>query len=119
VNVQLGPAVVEHVTVVTPFAKLLPETGAQVTVPHIPVVVGAEYVSVCAHVPGATLSTMLPGHVIVHGVTVTVNVQLFVLALVSVAVHVTVVVPIAKHVPDAGEQLTVAPGQLSLAVGVV
>jgi hypothetical protein len=34
VNVQLGPAVVEHVTVVTPFGKLLPDRGLQVTVPH-------------------------------------------------------------------------------------
>jgi hypothetical protein len=34
VNVQFGPAVVEHVTVVTPFGKLLPDTGLQVTVPH-------------------------------------------------------------------------------------
>jgi hypothetical protein len=42
VNVQLGPAVVEHVTVVTPFGKLLPDTGEQLTVPHVPVVVGAE-----------------------------------------------------------------------------
>ena len=119
VNVQLGPAVVEHVTVVTPFTKLLPDAGLQVTVPHIPVVVGSEKVSVCAQVPGATLSTMLPGQVIVQGVTVTVNVQLFVFALVSVAVQVTVVVPTAKQVPDGGAQLTVAPGQLSLAVGVV
>jgi hypothetical protein len=39
--------------------------------------------------------------------------------LVSVAVQVTVVVPTAKQVPDTGAQLTVAPGQLSLAVGVV
>jgi hypothetical protein len=42
VNVQLGPAVVEQVTVVTPFGKLAPDAGLQVTVPHVPVVVGAE-----------------------------------------------------------------------------
>ena len=35
------------------------------------------------------------------------------------AVQVTVVVPTAKAVPLAGLQLAVAPGQLSVAVGVV
>jgi hypothetical protein len=42
VNVQLGPAEVEQVTVVVPTANNDPEDGAQVTVPHEPVVVGAE-----------------------------------------------------------------------------
>ena len=51
--------------------------------------------------------------------TVTVNVQLAVLLDASVAVQVTVVVPVGKVEPDAGEQLAVDPGQLSLAVGVV
>jgi len=37
----------------------------------------------------------------------------------SVAVHVTVVVPTGNIVPDGGLQLTVTPGQLSVAVGVV
>lgn len=37
----------------------------------------------------------------------------------SVAVQVTVVVPTTKHVPEAGKQFTVAPEQLSFAVGVV
>ena len=71
------------------------------------------------HTPGSVLTLTLAGQVIVQGVTVTVNVQLLVLPLVSVAVQVTVVVPTAKQVPDGGAQLTVAPGQLSLAVGVV
>jgi hypothetical protein len=35
----------------------------------------------------------------------------------SVAVHVTVVVPIGKQLPDAGEQAKVAPGQLSATTG--
>jgi len=38
---------------------------------------------------------------------------------VSIAVQVTVVVPMGKQVPDGGEQFAVAPGQLSLGVGVV
>ena len=49
--------------------------------------------------------------------TVTVNEQLAVLPLVSVAVQLTVVVPFGKAEPDAGVQATVTPGQLSLAVG--
>jgi hypothetical protein len=119
VKLQLGPAVVVHVTVVTPLGKLLPEAGVQVTVPHCPVVVGSGKVSTCAHVPGATLSLMFAGHVISQGVTVTVNVQVCVFMLMSVAVQVTVVVPTAKHVPLAGEQLAVGIGQLSVGVGVV
>ena len=41
VKVQLGPAVVVQVTVVVPFGKNEPEAGLQVTVPQVPVVVGA------------------------------------------------------------------------------
>jgi hypothetical protein len=52
-------------------------------------------------------------------ITCTVNVQDAVLFDASVAVQVTVVVPVGKQVPDAGSQETVAPGQLSLAIGVV
>ncbi len=60
------------------------------------------------------------GHVIVHaGCTVIVSVHAPVFAAASVAVHVTVVTPTGKDEPDAGRQLTVAPGQLSDAAGVV
>ena len=41
VKLQLGPAAVVHVTVVVPTGKVAPEAGTQVTVPHVPVVVGA------------------------------------------------------------------------------
>lgn len=51
--------------------------------------------------------------------TVTVKEQLAVFFEASVAVQVTVVTPFWKVVPDAGEQPTVAPVQLSEAVGVV
>ena len=50
--------------------------------------------------------------------TVTVNVQLELLPQASVAVEVTVVVPIAKEDPDAGEFTIVTVPQLSVAVGV-
>jgi hypothetical protein len=60
------------------------------------------------------------GQVIVQtAITCTVKVQDAVLLEASVAVQVTVVVPSGKQVPDAGVHTTVAPGQLSLAVGVV
>jgi hypothetical protein len=49
--------------------------------------------------------------------TVTVKLQEAVLPDVSVAVQVTVVVPFGKEDPDAGLQLVVTPGQLSVAVG--
>ena len=41
VKLQLGPAVELQVTVVVPTLKLPPEAGVQVTVPQLPVVVGA------------------------------------------------------------------------------
>jgi hypothetical protein len=49
--------------------------------------------------------------------TVTVNEQEAVLPDVSVAVQFTVVVPFGKVEPDAGVQLVVTPGQLSVVVG--
>lgn len=51
--------------------------------------------------------------------TVTVNEHELVLFDASVAVQVTVVTPTGKLPPEAGEHTTVAPGQLSEAVGVV
>jgi hypothetical protein len=52
--------------------------------------------------------------------TITVKVQLAVLLAASVAVQVTVVVPLLKAVPLAGAQVTVTgPSQTSLAVGAV
>jgi len=68
------------------------------------------------------MGMMLPGEVSegsAVSLTVTVKVQALVFRLASVAVQVTVVVPLLKLVPLAGVQLTVDPGQLSLAVGVV
>lgn len=35
----------------------------------------------------------------------------------SVAVHITVVVPFGKQLPEGGTQMVVTPGQLSVAVG--
>jgi hypothetical protein len=52
-----------------------------------------------------------------RSLTVMVKVHDPVLFDASVAAHVTVVVPFAKLLPDTGVQETVAPGQLSFAVG--
>ena len=49
--------------------------------------------------------------------TVTVNEHAAVLPDVSVAVHVTVVVPLTNVAPVAGLQVMLTPGQLSVAVG--
>ena len=60
---------------------------------------------------------MFAGQVIEGGcvsLTVTVNEQLG-----PAVVQVTVVVPTGKNEPEAGEQATVAPGQLSIGVGLV
>lgn len=54
----------EHVTVVTPLAKLLPEAGKQVTVrapSQASVAVGAIYVTGAVHKPAAVLALMFVG----------------------------------------------------------
>ena len=54
--------------------------------------------------------TMVGGWV---SLTVTVKLHGVVLPLVSLAVQLTVVVPVGKVAPEGGVQLMVAPGQLS------
>ena len=64
---------------------------------------------------------MFAGHVTVGAcvsLTVTVNEHVPVFDAASVAVHVTVVVPIANVEPDAGTHTIPTPGQLSDAVAV-
>jgi hypothetical protein len=66
---------------------------------------------------------MLAGQVIdgaCVSLTVTVNEQLAELPAASITLQLTVVVPLAKAVPEAGLHVTgPMPGQLSVAVGVV
>jgi hypothetical protein len=60
------------------------------------------------------------GQVIVHGVTVTVKLQEFILPDASLTVQATVVAPTGKHVPDGGLHVgEPTPGQLSLTVGLL
>jgi len=76
--------------------------------------------TIAPHSPGSFDTVMSAVQVITGGsvsTTVTVNKQVLVFPAASVAVHVTVVVPTGKKLPDAGEHTAVAPGQLSLIVG--
>jgi hypothetical protein len=103
------------------LGKNEPEAGAQVTVPQAPVVVG-EKLATAPHWSRSLPFVMLAGQVRVQGFcTVTLKLQLPVRPAPSVTVQVTVVMPTAKQVPDAGLQTTALGGsvQLSLPVGVV
>src|SRR6185369_2293967 len=117
-------SVAVQVTVVTPLAKSVPLAGLQtkVTPGQLSVAVGAK-VTWAVQAPASVLTATFAGHVICGSsvsLTVTVKVQLAVLLAPSVALQVTVVVPLLKAVPLAGAQVTVTgPSQRSLAVGAV
>ena len=122
--VLLEASVAVQVTVVTPFWKVEPDAGTQAAVApgQLSVGVGVAYVATAEQIPEAVLSVMFAGHVMLGfcvSLTVTVKVQLAVLLEASVAVQVTVVTPFWKVEPEAGTQDAVAPGQLSVGVGVV
>jgi len=122
--VLLEASVAVQVTVVTPLWKVEPEAGTQAAVApgQLSVGVGVAYVATAVQIPAAVFNVIFAGHVIAGGIlslTVTVKVQDAVFSEASVAVHVTVVVPLAKLEPEAGTQATVAPEQLSEGVGVV
>ena len=74
------------------------------------------------HWPASVLATRFAGQVMTGGVasrTVTVKMQLALLVEVSVAVHITVVVPAGKVEPLGGLQATGTPvEQLSVALAV-
>jgi hypothetical protein len=128
VTVKLQVAVLPEVSVavqvteVVPIGKTEPEAGLQPTVTPGQLSFAVAEKNAFAPVGQVGSNVTLPGHVIAGGCvsfTVTVNWQLVVLFAASVAVHVTVVVPFGKIDPDGGAQPAVAPGQLSLGVGVV
>jgi hypothetical protein len=119
VNMQVDPTDAVQVTVVVPTGNRDPLAGTQVIVPHIPVVVGSANFTTAPHWPASLLTVMFAGQVSVQGVTVTVNMQLAMLLEASVAVQVTVVVPLGKVEPEAGVHMTEGLGQLSVGVGVV
>ena len=124
VPVLLAASLTVQVTVVVPFGNVEPDGGEQVGAPtpgQLSLTVGAGYVTTAEHRFGSVLLVMLTGQMIDGGcvsLIVTVNEQLAVLPEASLAVQVTVVVPFGKAPPDAGEQMTDAPPQLSEPVGV-
>jgi hypothetical protein len=97
------PSVAVEVTVVVPLGKNDPDAGTLVIVTpgQLSLAVGAN-VTFAPHAPGLFDTVILAGQVIVGGctsLTVTVNVQIDPLPPVAV----TVVVPLGKNDPDAGE----------------
>src|SRR2546427_543673 len=95
-----------QVTGVVPFANVLPLAAVKVTV--------------AGQRPPAVVARILAGQVIVGfsvSLTVTVNVHALVLPTASVAVQVTVVIPLLKAELLAGLHTTPTPGQLSVALG--
>jgi len=112
-------SVAVHVTVVVPMAKVEPEAGAQPIVaaelsPASSIAVGSAYVTAAPLGLVALVVMLADPPVIARSVSSTVMVKLWLTVLgassPSVAVHVTVLVPMAKVEPDAGAQLAVAAG---------
>jgi hypothetical protein len=110
----LAPSVAVQFTVVVPRGKLDPEAGEQLTVGACCAEQLSEaltvYVTFEEHCPGALHTVILAGQLMVglsQSLTVTAKLHWLWLLAPSVAVQLTVVVPIAKLDPEAGEQLTV------------
>jgi hypothetical protein len=121
VEVLPEASVAVQLTVVTPTGKQLPEGGLQmIVVPgQLSVVVAVKVTTLQASLTVAVTAVWFAGQAITGGsmsLTVTVNEQLAVRLLASVAVQLTVVTPFGKAVPEGGVQTTPTPGQLSLAV---
>jgi hypothetical protein len=124
-------SVAVQLTVVTPLLKVEPELTVPVVAPEalqLKVKPGQLSAAVtvkgtaAVQTPGSVFCTIGAGQLVVGfsvSLTVTENVQLAVWLDVSVAVQVTVVDPLGNAVPEAGEQPTVTPGQLSVADGAV
>jgi len=110
-----------QVTLFVPRSNALPLAGTQVMVtPQLSFVVGTTQVTMVLHCPGAVFATIAAGHVITGfsaSRIVTVKVTLLLFPLLSLATHVTVVIPTTNVLPLAGVQVTLATAQLSLAVG--
>lgn len=120
-HVETLPAasVAVQVTVVVPTGKAEPDGGWQTTLtPGQLSVALTVKVTVADEAAGAAATVMSAGQVMTGGCwssTVTVKVQWLALPAASVAVQVTVVVPIGNAEPEGGWQTTLTPGQLSTA----
>ena len=96
-------------TVFVPMGKALPEGGVHTVVTPLPVATGAK-VTVAVSLPGSGWVTMLLGQLMVGGAaTVMVKPQLTELLHVSVAVQLTVFVPMGKALPEGGLHTVVTP----------
>src|SRR5437867_5679886 len=99
-------SVAVHTTLVLPLAKLEPDAGTHSTEPPGQLSVNEKAkLRFVEHWPGAVLTVIGPGQLGTGrsvSLTVTVNEQLELLPLASVAVHTTLVLPLAKLVPEAG-----------------
>src|SRR4030067_25434 len=104
-------SVASQLTVVSPIAKVVPETGAQVGVNEPSTTSDAEAVKVTTAPEGPVASTVVSGGTITVGAvvscTVTMKLLLPVFRLASVASQLTVVSPIAKVEPETGAQVDV------------
>jgi len=110
----------EQFTVFVPLAKVLPDAGTHITgiVPQLSVAVTLN-VATASHLPMAVFSVRSAGQETTGrslSFTVTVNEQVCSLLLVSRAVQTTVLVPLAKRVPEAGTQVVEKTLQLSDAI---
>ena len=111
------------VTVLFPTGKEEPEGKPAVCATETPgqlsEAVALANVATAEFVPATAQSVWLAGQVITGNslsITVTVKLQLAALPAASVATTLTVVVPVANVLPEAGLMLNVTPGQLSVAV---
>jgi len=117
-------SVAVQVTVVMPRGKVVPEGGVQVGViaPSQLSKAVAVNVTLTEHIPAGEFIEIGAGQVTTgasSSLTVTVNEQEPTFDDVSVAVHITVVMPLGNVAPDAGVQTGVIdPSQLSVAVAV-
>ena len=113
-----SPAV--QFTVVVPLPKSEPVGGTQDTLApgQLSLTLGLK-LTMAVHWPGGVMKFILPGQVI-NGRSLstmrTVNAHTSVLPLVSVAVQVTVFVPLGRKTPEGGLHVSDASPQLSVAL---
>jgi hypothetical protein len=121
-TVRPAASVPTTLTVVVPTGKVEPEAGVATTVePGQLSCTDGWKVTTAPQAPVSLHWVIAVGQVTTgssQSLTVTVNVLLEVLPAASVAVVVTVVVPIGKLEPEAGTEDTLTPAQLSLPVAV-
>jgi len=114
------PSTAVQRTLVTPNGNDEPEGGEQLTLApgQLSNTLGGGKFTAGEHCPGKAVTERLAGHVKVRGstsFTVTGNEQVALMPPESVAIQVTVVVPIANLAPLGGAHTTLKIGQLSTA----